>query len=120
MQIAKDIANSSKHFGITKYIPTVKSAEKNLSKTIEFREHQNIPDLLQRVTTNEELRKSLEKDVQSYKIEFVDGTSLSLGDYILQACRYWISFFDSNGIPRDQKLKTTLIYIAQSHWSQLA
>jgi hypothetical protein len=120
LQVAKDIANSSKHFVITQYVPTLNSADKSTSRTIEFTEDQNIPEDLEAVKTDTKLRESLEKEVPSYQMEFVDGSVMSLYEYYSGAIRHWLSYFDLNSIPRDQKLSMSYVYTAKSHWEKMA
>lgn len=120
LQAAKDIANSTKHFGISLYTPTVSSADASVGKTVEFRSNQNIAEALERAKTDQEYRASLEKDAPSYQIIFVDGDVLALWEFVFQAIGCWLSYFDVNGIPRDVKLSTSMIYIDQSQWGSLA
>ncbi len=119
LQAAKDIANSTKHFGISRYKPTVNSADESVGKTLEFRSNQNIAEAIERAKTDQEYRASLENEAPSYQITFVNGDVLALWEFIFQAIRCWLSYFDTNGIPRDAKLSTSMIYIDQSQWGQL-
>jgi len=120
LQAAKDIANSTKHFGITRYTPTVDTADASTAQSVEFRSNQNVPELMERVKSDQELSTSLETTVPSYQIKFVDGDVLALWEFVSKAIRCWLSYFDSNGIPRDMKLSQSLIYIHQSEWENLA
>ena len=90
-----------------------------MGKTLEFRSNQNIAEAIERAKTDQEYRASLENEAPSYQITFVNGDVLALWEFIFQAIRCWLSYFDTNGIPRDAKLSTSMIYIDQSQWGQL-
>lgn len=120
LKAAKDIANANKHFGITMYTPTVADVSKSKASIVEFRSGQDLPKELELTKNNEKRRNELSVETPSYNISFTDGSSISLYEFYSGCVREWLTYFDTNGIPRDQNLKTTLIYWHKSKWPELA
>lgn len=120
LKAAKDIANANKHFGISMYTPTVSDVKQSTAKTLEFRSGENIAKELELAKNNEQERNQRASDTPSYNINFSDGASMSLYEFYSGCVREWLGFFDSNGIPRDNNLKTSIIYWHESQWPKLA
>tara|TARA_Y100000296_G_C5072624_1_gene205716 strand:- start:58 stop:639 length:582 start_codon:yes stop_codon:yes gene_type:complete len=120
LKAAKDIANANKHFTITMYTPTVANVNKSASSIIEFRSNQDIAKELESAKNSEEKRNEMSIETPSYEINFTDGSSLSLYEFYSGCIREWLSYFDTNGIPRNPNLNSSLIYWHRSQWPNLA
>ena len=120
LKAAKDIANANKHFTITMYTPTVANVNKSASSIIEFRSSQDIAKELESAKNSEEKRNEMSIETPSYEINFTDGSSLSLYEFYSGCIREWLSYFDTNGIPRNPNLNSSLIYWHRSQWPNLA
>lgn len=119
LKAAKDIANSTKHVQITRYVPTVSGVNSGVSKTLELYMSHDISKELEEVKSNEVRRGELERDAPSFNIEFTDGRSISLHKFYSDTVREWLNYFDSNSIPRSPNLKATLIYMNRSLWPEI-
>jgi hypothetical protein len=120
LKAAKDIANANKHFTITMYAPTVANVNKAVSSIIELRSNQDIAKELENAKNSEEKRNEMSIETPSYEINFTDGSSLSLYEFYSGCIREWLSYFDTNGIPRNPNLNSSLIYWHRSKWPNLA
>ncbi|MGI2141632.1 hypothetical protein [Shewanella baltica] len=116
--IAKDIANSVKHFGIDLYQPKLKESEAQKANVVNFCVGENIPEKLQKAVNDKTFRESEGQAKPSYLVRFEDGTEVTLNDYVLKTVTFWVSYFDQNSIPREQSVSATHLYINRSFWSQ--
>lgn len=98
--IAKDIANSVKHFKITMYTPDVKETSSSTAKGIAFYSTENILDKMEKAQQSNEYRESQTQDSPSFIVIFTDGTTENLTDYVFKTIKYWVDYFDSNSVPR--------------------
>lgn len=114
--VAKDIANSVKHFGISLYTPNIAgSAQKNTMHVV-LRTGSNLAEDIEKAKIDPDFRDENSEESPSYKIYFTDGSTISLNDYIFKTVLYWIGYFDSNGIPRDNKVDQRHIYVNRRIW----
>jgi hypothetical protein len=116
--IAKDIANSVKHFGITYYLPDVKNSDTETSKTVSFENNIDIAKNLNKALDDQNYRDSMSNSKPSFSIEFVDGNKVSLDDYVFNTIVYWIKYFDLNNISRYEKYDSKLIFVNRKSWGQ--
>ena len=113
---AKDIANSVKHFGISKYTPKLKSSEIKTSSTVEFCVGEDNPEKLQKALDNSGFRESESKEKPSYIVNFEDGTEITLNDYVFKTVNYWLTYFDDHSIPKDPAINVRHIYVNRLFW----
>ncbi|WP_139231721.1 hypothetical protein [Azotobacter beijerinckii] len=99
--VAKDIANSVKHFGIDRYTPSLAGSEESSTDFVEFLHGEDIPAKMERAHSEEEFRRSVSQPRPSVLITFSDGSSIDLTDYAFKVINYWVGYFDENNIPRD-------------------
>jgi hypothetical protein len=116
LAVAKDIANSVKHFGIDLYKPQLKDSEMKNSSVVEFCVGENITDKLQKSVDDKEFRESEGKEKPSYIVLFDDGSEITLNDYIFKTVNFWINYFDQNSIPRNESVNTTHLFINRPFW----
>lgn len=98
--IAKDIANSVKHFKITMYTPDVKGTSSSTTQGVAFYLNENIPEKMEKAQQSAEYRESQTQENPSFIVTFTDGTTENLTDYVVKTIKYWVGYFDSNDIPR--------------------
>ncbi|MCW4629791.1 MULTISPECIES: hypothetical protein [Marinomonas] len=98
--IAKDIANSVKHFKITMYTPDVKGTSSSIIQGVVFYSTENIPAKMEKARQSAEYRESRTEESPSFIVTFTDGTTENLTDYVFKTVKYWVGYFDSHGIPR--------------------
>ncbi|MDO3386002.1 hypothetical protein QWI17_09155 [Gilvimarinus sp. SDUM040013] len=98
--IAKDVANSVKHFKITKYTPDVKESSLSTTKRVPFYLGQDIVEEMESVQRDFEYRESKIQENPSFVVTFTDGTTEDLTDYAVKTIKYWVCYFDSYSIPR--------------------
>lgn len=118
LAIAKDIANSVKHFGIDRYQPQLKESETQTTNIVEFCVGENISEKLQKAVNDKEFRESEGQDKPSYLVRFEDGTEVTLTDYVFKTVTFWVSYFDQNSIPREQSVGSTHLYVNRPFWQQ--
>ncbi|EOG7656582.1 hypothetical protein ACLMNU_003489, partial [Vibrio cholerae] len=116
--IAKDIANSVKHFGIDLYKPQLKESEVQTANTVEFCVGENIPEKLRKAVEVKSFRESESKAKPSYIVRFEDGTEVTLNDYVFKTVTFWVNYFDQNSIPRERSVSTTHLYVNRPFWKQ--
>ncbi|MDO6707949.1 hypothetical protein [Photobacterium sp. 1_MG-2023] len=119
LAIAKDIANSVKHFGIELYQPKLKESETQTANIVEFCVGENIPEKLQKAVNDKEFRESEGQARPSYLVRFEDGTEMTLTDYVFKTVTFWVSYFDQNSIPREQSVESTHLYINRPFWQKI-
>lgn len=98
--IAKDIANSVKHFKITMYTPNLAGTSSSTAQGVAFYSNENISEKMEKSQQNTEYRESQTQESPSFLITFADATTENLTDYVVKTIRYWVKYFDSNSIPR--------------------
>ncbi|SBS29256.1 hypothetical protein MSP8886_01493 [Marinomonas spartinae] len=98
--IAKDIANSVKHFKITMYTPDVKEASSSTAQSITFFSNENIEEKMEKAQKSKEYRESQTQESPSFIVTFTDGETEKLTDYVLKTIKFWVDYFDRNSIPR--------------------
>ncbi|NAW61091.1 hypothetical protein CAG58_03820 [Vibrio sp. V31_P5A7T61] len=118
LAIAKDIANSVKHFGIDRYQPQLKESETQTTNIVEFCVGENISEKLQKAVNDKEFRESEGQDKPSYLVRFEDGTEMTLTYYVLKTVTFWVSYFDQNSIPREQSVGYKHLYVNRPFWQQ--
>lgn len=118
LAVAKDIANSVKHFGIDLYKPQLKDSVMKSSSVVEFCTGENITDKLQKSVDDKEFRESESKDKPSYIVRFDDGSEITLNDYIFKTVNFWINYFDQNSIPRNKSVNATHLFVNRLFWHQ--
>jgi len=116
LAIAKDIANSTKHFGIDFYNPKVKDSIIEKAKIIDFHEGSNFSEKMQKSLESKDFRESEAKMAPSYTIRFSDDSEIELHDYVYSLVDYWIKYFDKNNIPRDQSINSFHLYLNRKMW----
>jgi hypothetical protein len=114
--IAKDVANSVKHFGIDLYIPSLSGSSESHTDFVPFTYGEDIPAKMEKAQTSEEYRRSVSKPRPSYLIKFKDEPDFNLTDYIFETINYWVAYFDQNGVPRDQRYDAKLIFCNRKLW----
>ncbi|MCC4799644.1 hypothetical protein [Enterovibrio norvegicus] len=118
LAIAKDIANSVKHFGIDLYQPQLKESETQTTNIVEFCVGENISEKLQKAVNDKEFRESEGQAKPSYLVRFEDGTEVTLTNYVFKTVTFWVSYFDQNSIPREQTVGSTHLYVNRPFWQQ--
>jgi hypothetical protein len=118
LAIAKDVANSVKHFGIDQYQPQLKESEVQKANIVEFCVGENISEKLQKAVKDKDFRKSEGKAKPSYLVRFEDGTEVTLNDYVFKTVTFWVNYFDQNSIPREQSVSAMHLYVNRPFWQQ--
>lgn len=116
LAIAKDIANSVKHFGIDFYQPQLKESEATKVSIVQFCVGENIPEKLNKALNDQNLRESNGKANPSYLVRFEDGTEVTLSDYVFKTVTFWVNYFDQNSIPREQSVSAMHLYLNRTFW----
>lgn len=114
--VAKDVANSVKHFGITLYTPSLSGSSASSTGFVAFTYGEDIPAKMEKAREDESFRKSVTQPSPSYLIKFTDGTYIDLTDYVFKATQYWVEYFDNNEIPRDTRYDAKHIYLNRKEW----
>lgn len=117
--VAKDIANSVKHFGIEMYTPELSGSVNQSASFVEFKYGEDIPEKIYQVMNDESFRNSQAEPGPSYIINFQDGSSITMNDYIFKTINYWIEYFDENNIPRYTDYCAKHIYLNRPFWLKL-
>lgn len=117
--IAKDVANSVKHFGIDRYDPSIVGTSENSTEFVAFTLGENIVAKMEKAQTSEEYRKSVSEARPSYLIKFKDEPDFNLTDYVSNTIDYWVDYFDQNGIPRDKPYDSKFIFWHRKFWNEL-
>jgi len=116
--VAKDIANSVKHFGIDLYTPSLAGSAESSTDFVEFLHGEDIPEKMERAQ-EEEFRRSVSQPRPSFLISFSDGSSIDLTDYAFKTVNYWVTYFDEKKIPRDLRYDSKHIYTNRIFWHRL-
>jgi hypothetical protein len=105
--VAKDIANSSKHFKITMYTPDVVSTKRDLTEfaAIVFSPF-DVSD--EGVVAGKYMKNSF--------VIHIDGAEVDLYDFMMDVLRYWLKFFDDKSIARNGDLNEALIFVNRNGW----
>jgi hypothetical protein len=114
--IAKDVANSVKHFGIDLYTPSLSGSSESFTDYIVFRGDEDIPTKMGKARDDEEFRNSVSQPSPSYLINFNDGTSIDLSEYVFNTINYWVKYFDSHNIPRHLNHDAKRIFANRKIW----
>lgn len=111
--VARDIANSVKHFNIRKYEPEVENAKSSVSKQVvlEFRNESNAIDI-----ALDKLGKERTREVPSFEIVFNDGSDMGLDKYIMDTVLFWFDFFDKHAIYRDCTYQASFPFYSMEAW----
>ena len=112
LKIAKDIANSSKHFGVSLYQPTVSAVDPGTRNQLQVYPHQNAEEVIEAYQAGEAWALSQVERKPSYTVELDDGTQKTLTDLATESIRYWLSYFDTYGIPRDSSMNAGQVFFA--------
>lgn len=114
--MAKDVANSVKHFGITLYTPSLSGSSVSSTGFVAFTYGEDIPAKMEKAREDENFRKSETQPRPSYLIKFTDGTDIDLTDYVFKTTQYWVEYFDKNKVPRDTRYDFKHIYLNRKMW----
>lgn len=114
--VAKDVANSVKHFGITLYTPSLSGSSVSSTGFVAFTYGEDIPAKMEKAREDENFRKSETQPRPSYLIKFTDGTDIDLTDYVFKTTQYWVEYFDKNKVPRDTRYDSKHIYLNRKMW----
>lgn len=117
--VAKDIANSVKHFGIDLYTPSLAGSAVSSTDFVEFTFGEDVSAKMERAHSDEEFRRLVSQSRPSFLITFSDGSSVDLTDYAFRTINYWIGYFDENNVPRDLRYDAKHIYANRKIWHQL-
>lgn len=112
LAIAKDIANSVKHFGIDYYTPKLKGSEAQTAGFIDISSAEEIAKLL----SDQDYRESQSRPRPSYLVLFEDGEECSLNSYVQETVVFWLRYFDQYEIPREQAVDDKNLYIHRLKW----
>ncbi|WP_320837391.1 hypothetical protein [Zhongshania sp.] len=115
LSVAKDIANSVKHFNISRYVPDVKAANSSLSKQVLL--------VLPSNSTSFDLDIALDNfgrekivETPSFEIVFIDDSKMGLDEYIISTVMFWIGYFDQNSIYRDPSYDASFAFFPLVNW----
>ncbi|WP_429088371.1 hypothetical protein [Aeromonas allosaccharophila] len=114
--VAKDIANSVKHFGVDRYTPKVSNSERDSAKSISIYTNENVPEKLILSMSDKNFREERSKEHPSYVIRFEDGKEIKLDSYVFSTVNYWVKFFDEKSLPRDKSFDEKLVYVNRQCW----
>ena len=114
--VARDIANSVKHFKIRQYSPKVANAQKSTAeqKIFEFTKYSNTL-----IIDDDNFKLDNLVVTPSIDIIFNDQSKIGLDQFIIDTISYWIRFFDENSIYRDLKYQASFIFFSLESWPTL-
>lgn len=113
--IARDIANSVKHFTIDRYTPDLSGSLVSSTQGIAFYSRENILEKMEAVQQSTEYRDSQTETSPSFIITFTNGDTENLTDYAFNTIKYWEKYFDDNHIPR-YPIDCSFIFLNRACW----
>jgi hypothetical protein len=96
--VVREIANSSKHFGLRK-ASTVSSVNTSTARWVPFRSEKDFefpPEPVERA---------------SYAVIFSDGTSMEIHELVHLTYDAWLSFFQEYGIPHEKPYQVAELFL---------
>jgi hypothetical protein len=118
LAVAKDIANSVKHFGIDYYKPQIQDSEYESTDIIQFCEGENISEKFDNVLSDESFREASSEKRPSYIVKFKDGPDITLNEYVFKTVTFWNEYFIKESIPIDPSRDIRHLFINRSFWNQ--
>jgi hypothetical protein len=118
LAVAKDIANSVKHFGIDYYKPQIQDSEYESTDIIQFCEGENISEKFDNVLSDESFREASSEKRLSYIVKFKDGPDITLNEYVFKTVTFWNEYFIKESIPIDPSRDIRHLFINRSFWNQ--
>jgi hypothetical protein len=112
LKMAKDIANSSKHFGITRYQPTVSGVSPGTQNELRIYLDQDASKVIDAYQAGEDWAGNQVGSKPSYTVELDDGTKKTLAEIATESIGYWLSYFDAQGISRDSAMNAGQVFFA--------
>lgn len=112
LKMVKDIANSSKHFGISFYQPTVSAVDSGTHDQFRIYAGQDVERLIEAYQAGEDWAQSQVGSNPSYTVELDDGTRKTLTELTTESIGYWLSYFDTYGIPRNNSMNAGQVFFA--------
>lgn len=114
--IARDIANSTKHFGINRYTPQVNGVEQSTESYITLPLDSSLEANIKHLRDNPDSRRAIEQQKPSYIISLEGDKQVTLSDYLLRTISYWMTYFDVHGIPKSSYMKLGNIHLKREFW----
>jgi len=118
LAVAKDIANSVKHFGVDFYTPQIQNSEYGSTDIIQFCEGENISEKFDKILSDDSFREVSSEERPSYIVKFKDGPDITLNDYVFNTVTFWNEYFINESIPIDPSRDIRHLFINRSFWNK--
>lgn len=118
LKIAQDIANSLKHFKITRYTPNVSEVKATEMPLVPFYYVEDFNEKLKALSKYPDLMSEYTENNKSFVIILEDGRSFEALDYVTNIIKYWTDYFDRKSIPRNKILDFKYIFVNRLFWDK--
>lgn len=116
---AKNIANSSKHFGIKPKDSKVTGVLSGTREVVELFGLVDSVDIMSGIEDGNGITEPSIKNIPSFLITFTSFPDLDLWDFVEKTIDYWAQFFDQHDIPRDKRYGINLLFWKRYHWPRV-